>query len=223
MPGNLDGTLLQIEATGMARAAPDLATFGAGITTTGETAKAAIDANSVAAERIRQVIREAGIPGRDVQTRNVSVRPEFERGEGGARTSAPRILGYVATNGLSVRVRDLSKAPDLLQALFDAGANNVNGPRFTIDDDADVLQAARRDAIRNAITEAELYARGFGLRIDRILRVSDSGPMAVTTSDVITVTGNRRAGGPPPPPAPPPVPAPGIAVGEVSRNAKLYV
>ncbi|MBZ6379473.1 hypothetical protein B5C34_07610 [Pacificimonas flava] len=214
-------TLLQVRARGEAVAVPDVAVFSVGITTTGDTARQAIDENSALASKIADTLDRMEVAPRDIQTRSVSVQPEFERGERGAQTAAPRILGYVANNSVTVRLRDLDKAPDILDALFEAGANTVNGPSFQLEEgEEEVLSLARRDAVRQALAEARAYAEGFGMSVASILRISDSGPLGVSATDVITVTGSRVQNYEMAVPAPPPPP---LAQGEITRSAQLYV
>ncbi|MEO0501154.1 MAG: SIMPL domain-containing protein [Pseudomonadota bacterium] len=207
-------TLLQVQASGEARVAPDLATFDIGITTTGETAKAAIDGNSRVAVRIRDALEKEGVEARDIQTRSVNVSPRFASRE---RGGIPTIEGYVANNSVAVRMRDLDRAPTIVDALFAAGANNVNGPRLTLEDDSEALAAARLDAVRNARAEADAYAAALGMRMVRVIRVSDSGPGQYDGPRPIIQTQSRAMDFAESAPSPP------IAGGELTSRAQIWI
>lgn len=199
-------TLLEIEATGRVKTRPDVVTFTAGIVTTGTSAEAALAENSRLTERLVATAAQAGIRGADIRTRDLSVEPRLsddKRVEAG-----PRILGYVARNDLEVRFRDLAKAPALLSRLLVAGANSVRGPQFGLSSEETSVSQARADGVRRARSQAEDYARPLGLRVARVLRVSERA-RRTDPNGMIVVTGSLR-------------PAP-IEPGELETRVDLFV
>jgi hypothetical protein len=100
-----------------------------------------------------------------------------------------------------VRVRDLANMGRVIDSLVAVGANEVNGPNFTLDEPEAALNEARTEAIAKARQRAELYARAAGLRVARILSISESGGYYPVRD--IMVTAARSAGAPPPPPPTP--------------------
>ena len=188
-------TLLKVEAEGVSRNQPDLMEITAGVVTTGSSAREALRANSALAERLIAAVRAAGIDPRDVRTAELSVAPRLR--ESDDDNVRPRILGYVARNSLELRLRDLARASEVIDALFAAGANQVDGPRFALADAKPALREARRAAIAEARAEAETYAEALNMRIARVLRVSERNPMNDGNgSDTIVVTGSRVRGAP---------------------------
>ncbi|HEX8126334.1 MAG TPA: SIMPL domain-containing protein [Allosphingosinicella sp.] len=189
--------LLQVHAYGSHPARPDVMTITAGVVTTAASAREAMAANSALAGRIIDAVRSHGVEARDAKTTEISVQPRFEEmsedEEERARRvgRAPRILGYVASNRLELRLRDLAKAPDLIDALFAAGANSVDGPRFSLSDPAPAERLARRAAVAAARQEADTYAEALGMRVSRVLRVSERGDFDWEGGETITVTGSR--------------------------------
>jgi uncharacterized protein YggE len=186
--------LIQVEASGEARNRPDVMAINAGVVTTGRTAKAALAANNVLANRLLEAVRAQGVAPKDVQTEELSVRPQFaktdeERASDEGRSA--QIVGYVATNSVALTLRDLSKAPDIVDALFEAGANNVRGPDFSLSDPAPAQRDARRAAVAAARTQADEYAAALGMRVSRVLRVSERGTFQQEGGQSITVTGSR--------------------------------
>ncbi|MEO6635092.1 MAG: SIMPL domain-containing protein [Allosphingosinicella sp.] len=185
--------LLQVEAEGVNRSRPDVMTITAGVVTTARTARDALGANSALASRLIDVVRSKGIEPRDVRTAELSVQPQLEElnedAENKGRT--PRVLGYVARNTLELRLRDLAKAPDVVDALFGAGANSVAGPEFSLAEPAPAERMARRAAVEAARLEADTYAEALGMRVARVLRVSERNDFESEGGQQIIVTGSR--------------------------------
>ncbi|MDP9056009.1 MAG: SIMPL domain-containing protein [Pseudomonadota bacterium] len=186
-------TLLTITAIGNSTRTPDVANFSAGITTIGGTASAAMASNAAAMTRVIGALKTAGVADRDVQTSNLSLNPVYDTTAHGD-ADRPRITGYQATNTVAVRSRVIGDMGRVIDALVTAGANEVSGPNFAIDHPEAALDEARTSAIATARSRAELYARASGLKVLRILSISESGgysprpmmvmarkPMAATT------------------------------------------
>lgn len=181
-------TLLEIHAEGVHRSRPDVMTISVGVVTTGRTAAEALAANGESTDRVLARIRSLGVVSSDIQTRDLRVRPQFAEDRG--RDEERRIVGYVAANRVRLRLRDLARAGAIVGAAFEAGANDVEGPHFSLANDRAALLAAQRDAIRLAREEAENHAAALGLRVVRVLRVSErSASSSRGRSNAIVVTG----------------------------------
>ncbi|EMD82320.1 SIMPL domain-containing protein [Pacificimonas flava] len=193
-------TLLQLSAEGRSDAVPDLAIMSAGVVTAGETVAAAMAANNAAAARIVAEAKAGGVEDRDVQTQRINVSPRFAGEDGGARAprvpgdDPPRITGYVASNAVEIRIRDLDRASALIGEVFAAGANSVNGPDFVLQDDEEAARDARADAIATLRAEAEDYAAALGKRVARIVFIGDHRRGSGDEGRVV-ITGSRIAGG----------------------------
>ena len=167
----VSGTRLDISATGEATRVPDLATVSAGVVTRAATAKAAISQNAAKMERVREALKRAGIADRDIQTSHISLNPEYRYAE----NQPPRLTGYTASNQVNVRFRDIASTGDILDALVAVGANQINGPSLSIDKPEEALNEARAKALADGRARADLYARQLGMRVTRLLVVSESG------------------------------------------------
>ncbi len=185
--------LLTVDAEGVHFARPDMTSITAGVVTTARTAKEALAANNALADRLLAAVRRNGIEARDVQTSELMVAPQFARDVAGRdeEDSVRRITGYMARNRLHLHLRDLRRASDIVSALFEAGANEVNGPHFGFSDEAPPLRAARQAAVSEARVEADTYAAALGMRVARVLRVSERGSFERDDDNTITVTGSR--------------------------------
>ena len=178
------GTRLDINATGEVTRVPDLAIISAGVVTHSANATTALQDAAQRMQRVVAALKRAGIQDRDIQTSNVNLNPEYRYPE----NQSPQLTGYSASNQLTIRFHDIRNSGKILDALVAEGANQINGPNLTIEHPEAALDQARAAAVANGRARAELYARALGLRVIRVVAVSESGGYAV------------------PPPAPPPPP-----------------
>jgi uncharacterized protein YggE len=167
----INGTVLDVTAEGLSRRTPDLASISAGVVTQAADAASAMRENAARMDRVIAALKRAGILDRDIQTSNVSLQPQYRY----AQNEAPVITGYQAQNTVTVRFREIGRAGQVLDALVATGANQINGPDLTLDNPAAALDEARLDAMAKARARAELYAKAAGLRVKRILSISESG------------------------------------------------
>lgn len=163
---------ITVTGEGHAEAAPDLATISLGVTTQGVTAGEAMSANSAALTAVVARLKAAGIADRDVQTSNLSLNPNWQQNDG---TQAPKIVGYVAMNVLTVRVRALETLGGVLDAAITDGANTLNGISFGLDDPAPALDKARVEAVQAAKARAEMLVGAAGVKLGRVLSISEAG------------------------------------------------
>jgi uncharacterized protein YggE len=166
-----DATLLSVSARGQASRVPDVATASAGVVTQAADASAAMRANAEQMNRLMAAIRAAGVAEKDTRTTGISVNPDYRYAE----NRAPEITGYRATNTVSIKVRDIDKLGKVLDALVANGANDINGPSFEIDQPEAVYDEARRTALESARARASMYADALGLRVRRIVSISEGG------------------------------------------------
>lgn len=180
VPIQLDGTVLEVSAEGRTTRVPDLATIRAGVVSQAATASAALADNSTRMARVLAAVKRAGVADRDMQTASVSLSPQYRY----VNNQPPQLTGYQATNTLAIRFRDIARAGPILDALVAQGANQIEGPNLSLDNPDAALDEARADAIKRARARADLYAQAAGLRVSRILSISEAG---------------ENAGGPQPP------------------------
>jgi uncharacterized protein YggE len=172
-------TLLTVSADGRTARKPDLAVFTAGVASAGKTAGDALAANSADMSRVIAALKRAGIADRDIQTSNLSLNPVYAqpqpRPNGTVEPREPKIVGYQVNNSVTVRQRNLDDFGKVIDTLVSAGANQVNGPDFQVDKPDEALDQARIEAIGKARARADLYARAAGLKVMRIVSISEGG------------------------------------------------
>lgn len=172
---SITGTRLEISATGEVTRVPDVALISAGVVTRANTAVGAIQDNAARMERVVAALKRAGIAERDIQTSSINLNPEYRYGE----NQPPQLVGYTASNQVTVRFRDIRSSGRILDALVAEGANQINGPSLTIDKPESALDEARVKALANGRERADLYARALGKRVVRLVSVSETGGRSV--------------------------------------------
>ena len=165
------GTRLDVNASGEVTRVPDLAIISAGVVTKAATAGSALQQAATRMQRVRAALKAAGVEDRDILTSNISLNPEYRY----VNNQPPQLTGYGATNTVTVRFRDIANAGKILDALVKEGANQINGPTLTIDKPEAALDEARAQATAKGRARAELYARSMGMRVARVVAVSESG------------------------------------------------
>ncbi len=151
-------------------ARPDLARISSGVVSEAESAKEALSTNSASMEKLLAGLKAAGIAGEDIKTTTFDVSPRYHNNRDG---SAPRIDGYRVSNDVTVIVRDLTKLGPLLDQLVTLGANRIGGLAFDIDKIDALQDEARKKAVANARQRAELYATAAGVRLGKVLVISE--------------------------------------------------
>lgn len=205
-----EGTSLMITAEARIDKVPDIANVNAGVLTEGRTADAALAENARRMTGLMAALRQAGIADRDIQTSNLNLNPQYVYRE----NEAPRITGYQASNTVNVRVRNLTNLGRTLDNLIGQGGNQLNGVSFSIDKADDALDDARREAMRKARARADLYAQAAGLRVTRIVSISEGGgfqPIPMPMPMMARAMADAAA---------PPTP---VSAGEVSLSASVTV
>ena len=167
----ITGTRLDVSATGEVTRVPDLARVSAGVVTQATSATEAMSQNARQMERVIAALRRAGIADRDIQTSSINLNPEYRYAE----NQAPVLTGYRAGNEVTVRFRDLKRTGAIIDALVAQGANQINGPMLGIAEPEAALDEARQKALAAARARAALYARATGMRVGRILAISEGG------------------------------------------------
>src|SRR3954447_11086063 len=166
----ITGTRLDVAATGEVTRVPDIAIISTGVVTRSTTAGSAIQQAATRMARLRAALKAAGVEDRDIQTSHLNLSPEYRY----ETNQSPKLTGYSASNNLSVRFRDIASAGKIIDAVVAEGANQINGPTLTIDKPESALDEARAKAVAIGRARADLYARSLGLRVVRVVSVSES-------------------------------------------------
>jgi uncharacterized protein YggE len=156
---------------------PDLAQVDAGVTSNARTARDASEANNAAMGRVLLALKGAGIAEKDYQTSQLSLQPQYAPNRA---NDSPAIVGYRASNHVTIKLRDVTKIAGVIDTLVGAGANEIGGISFMVSQASKLLDQAREQAIADARRKAEIYAKAAGVTLGAPVSISEEsapGPM----------------------------------------------
>lgn len=150
---------------------PDIAVLSLSISTERKTASAAAEETARNSQVVLDDIKSQGLDPRDLKT-TVNVSPVFDEERGpGERLLKRTLRGYVASNALTIRLRDIARAGALARNLIDKGANVFSGIQFVVSDDERRRDELRIRAVKDAVRKAKLYAEAAEVRLGRVLSI----------------------------------------------------
>ncbi|EJN10655.1 hypothetical protein PMI42_06026 [Bradyrhizobium sp. YR681] len=152
--------------------APDLAQIDAGVANDAKTAKEASDANNAAMGKVLLALKGAGIAEKDYQTSRLSLQPQYGQNKS---TGATPVVGFRASNRVTVKIRDVTKVAGIIDTLVGAGANDIGNISFEVTQASKLLDDAREQAVADARRKAEVYAKATGVTLGAPLSVSEGG------------------------------------------------
>lgn len=150
--------------------APDLAVINVGIMTEGQSIAEIQKENTRKFNELLSQIKTIGVAEADIKTTNYSIQPRYDW-----TTGRQRLLGYTVSQNVEVKVRDLSKAGDVLQVSGLSGANQVSGIEFRVDNTDKYLAEAREKAVAEAKEKAVVMARQAGFKLGKVVNFSEGG------------------------------------------------
>ena len=165
------GPVVELTVQESVEAEPDIATVGAGVTTQAQSAVEAMRANAEAMTAVVARIKQLGVAERDIQTTGINLGAMYDYNQ---QTQRQVFRGYQASNRVSVKLREVPRTGEVLDALVAAGATDLSGPDFSIEDESTARSQARRAAMETAQAQAMEYARAAGYTGLRLLEISES-------------------------------------------------
>jgi uncharacterized protein len=162
-----------ISVTGEAQISvpPDTAHIDAGVSSEAKTAREASEANNAAMGKVLVALKGAGIDEKDFQTSRLSLQPEYAPN----RSGTSPIVGYRASNRVTIRLRDVAKVAGVIDTLAAAGANDIGNVSFSVSQASKLLDEAREKAVADARRKAEVYAKAAGVALGAPLSISEEG------------------------------------------------
>ena len=166
---------IQVSATGEASIIPDMAIIQLSVLREGETARDALDANTVAMAKVMDALLSAGIEERDLQTSNFSIQPRYvyPKRRNNEEEKPPRIVGYTVSNDLTVRIRDLKAVGTILDQSVTLGVNRGGNIRFTSSAPDAAISEARKSAMMKAMEKAKVLVETAGAKLGAIRSISE--------------------------------------------------
>lgn len=170
-PSATDGGI-SVSGIGRVRVKPNIATTSIGVETTAATLAEATSQSNARMSAIIERIKGLGVAEKDIQTTAYNVYPVTHSPRQG---ESPKITGYRVSNQLSITIRKIDDVGKILDAVVAAGANNVYGISFGVDDSASYQQQARAAAIKDAQDKAGQLAKAAGIGLGKVISISEGG------------------------------------------------
>lgn len=173
---------LSVVGEGKVEVVPDVAYVDAGINVVGsptvDAARQTVDQTNNA---IIQSLQGLGIDKKDIKTSNYSINPNYSY-----ENNQNELDGYNASANITIKVRTVDTVPQVIQAVTTAGANQVNGARFDVENPQKYREQARAEAIKNAREQAQKLAKDLGIRIGKVTNIvegSSGSPIPLFTAN----------------------------------------
>ncbi len=166
---------ISVSGTGTVTVTPDIAVINLGVEVRAQTVAAAREGAAKALEAMRATLKRDGIEDRDVKTQGLRINPEYAS----RPTSQPTIIGYVVSNDVSIKVRQLDDASKVLDNAVLAGGDSVrvNGISFEVDQPEKYHAQARELAVKDARERADALAKLAGVELGKPRTINEfSGP-----------------------------------------------
>jgi uncharacterized protein YggE len=163
-----DGPVIVTTGEGVVKMAPDRVWVSIAAESRAKSPKEAQRLNAEAMRAVLDKLKTLGLAADAIRTSGYDLQPEFDYANG-----RQTLRGYVARNAVEVRLDDIARAGEVLDAAVGSGATSVSGVRFDLKDRA----AAERDALRKAVADArgraDAAASGAGMRVERVLKIEE--------------------------------------------------
>jgi uncharacterized protein YggE len=152
---------------------PDLALVRLTVMREAPTASEALAADNKAMGDVLAALKAEGIADRDLQTANLSISPRYSNASPQKPDEPAKIVAYQVANSLTVRIRDIDKAGEVIDKAVKLGVNEDGGITFANDDPSAATTEARKRAVADAVKKAHTLAEAAGVRVGRVLKISE--------------------------------------------------
>jgi uncharacterized protein YggE len=163
---------IQVEGEAVVQAKPDRSQVELGVTTQSPDAKSAAAQNAQKLDRVLQQLRSQVGQNLEIKTIGYSLSPNYVYPPQGGE---PKITGYIASNVVQVQTDDLVQVGPVIDTAIKAGANNVQALRFLLKEEGAVQSEALKEAAKKARNKADALAGALGVKIIRVLHVTEGG------------------------------------------------
>ena len=169
-------SIISVTGTGTGKAVPDMALISLGVQRQAKTAREALSQNNQAMAAVIAALKKSAIDDKDVQTSGFNIQPRYQYYQQSSTGDQrpPRIVGYIVSNQLTIRIRDLAKLGDVIDKTVSLGVNSGGNIRFLTQNPEEVLAKAREEAMANAILKATTLTKAAGVGLGKILTINEN-------------------------------------------------
>lgn len=160
---------------------PDLAEFTFTVSSQENEPATAQSKSAEKSNAIKAYLKEKGVEERDIKTDNYTFGPKYEwvesvcvSGMGMCPPGRNNLIGYTADETVTVKVRKMEQAGDLISGVGEKGATNLSNISFTVDDTDAAKADVRKEAIEDAQEKAKVLAESLGVRLGDLQGFSDN-------------------------------------------------
>ncbi|MBN9388111.1 MAG: SIMPL domain-containing protein [Chloroflexi bacterium] len=177
---------ITVQGTGVVILQPDVVRLNVGVTLKAATVSDAQKQSADTSAKITDALKAAGIKAEDIKTVNYSINPDYTY----EPNQPPKLNGYQIDNTLQVTIRDVTKTGSIIDAASTAGANQINGINFTVENNTDALKQARAAAVADAKAKADQLAAAGQVQVGSIINIVE---VAQNADPVPMVANDARA------------------------------
>jgi len=174
---------VSVSATGTAVAEPDQAAVSTGVVAEGDTARAALSANTALMAKLIDGLKAAGIAAKDIKTTSFNVSPRYQNYKDGRPAT---INGYQVHNQVRILVRAIDTLGQILDTAVTLGANQLGGIEFQVSGAETLKDEARKAAMANALRRARLFAASAGAEVGEVVAIAEEMAAPVNRPVVMT-------------------------------------
>ncbi len=141
--------------------------------------------------KIINELKNFGIDKKDIKTSNYSIYPNYKY-----ENNENLISGYNGNATIEIKIKDVNKIASIIEIVTQAGANQIQGVRFSIDNPEKYREEARNIAIKNAKEQAEKIAKSLGIKLGKVVNIVESSPNQPAPYFAKTLAEGIGGGGP---------------------------
>lgn len=150
---------------------PDIAKVSFSVVSEGRNPSTLAEDNNKKINVALEMLKTKGVDEKDIKTTGYNLSPRYEYDEITRRTY---VSGYTMTQTVSVKIRALDKAAEILGALPDSGVNQISSISFEIDEPDKYLAEAREEASAKAAAKAEEIAKANNFKVGKLVSVYEN-------------------------------------------------
>jgi len=160
--------VITVQGTGLVTGTPDVLELYLGVDTRGDSAGQALAENNKRTMGVLEVLTDAGVPEKDIQTTNLSINPVYD-------DDGEVVIAYSVSNRIVAKLRDLNNAGEVIDRATEAAGNDiiVQGLYFSIDDNSKLIEQARTEAVKRAKAQAEQLAAAAGVGLGDLRSIDE--------------------------------------------------
>ena len=160
--------IVSVQGSAERQVEPDLAYVTVGVQTEASTVEEARNENQAVMSKLAEALKMENIANNKIQTSRLQITPVYSDAKGGKRT----LTGYAMQNTVVVEVAELDDLGAVIDAMLNAGANQLQGVRFTVKNEAALQDELLREAVKDGRHRAEVIANAGGRSIGSLVSAS---------------------------------------------------